>query len=258
MIYMLGTDRGTRAFADTYLKNEGYETALFETPELLLTDLVKQEPSLCLIDLTGRGDSGFSFITDLRAVSSAPLIVLYGNGSDALWRITALTLGADECLSKEVLPPELSARIKAFFRRIELTQQAPKPIPDEGISQDEEVCRGAAISELLCYGDIVLDLKSRCTLCGEQSLDLTPNEFEFMSYMIRRSSAVKKEELLSLIWGDSCGNLKSRAADDLVKRLRRKLKAADSTVEIISIWAYGYRLSLNRNPMQISGEFHPM
>ncbi|MDO4266253.1 MAG: response regulator transcription factor [Eubacteriales bacterium] len=258
MIYMLGTDRSARAFADNYLKNEGYDTRLFETSGLLFAAAAGEAPSLCLMDLSAQADDGPALITGFRAVSSAPLIVLYQN-RDALWRITALTLGADDCLSKEVLPPELSARIKAFFRRNELIKSAEHTcgLPVAHAPSGTDSSQGSALGDLICYGDIVLDLRSRLALCGDQHLELTPNEFDFMSYMIRRASAVRKEELLGLIWGDHYVSLKSRAADDLVKRLRRKLKTFGSSVEIVSIWAYGYRLSVNCCPMQLSEEFHP-
>lgn len=256
MIYMLGTDRSTRTFADTYLKNEGYDTRLFKTPELLFEAASELEPSLCLMDLSDLGDAGLNLITGLRAASSAPLIVLYQD-RDALRSITALTLGADDCLSKDVLAPELSARIKAFFRRIDMERKSRDSI-SAPVRTACDQGRGASLNELLCYGDIALDLRSRCALCGDRSFDLSPNEFEFMSYMIKRASAVKKEELLGLIWGADSGSLKSRAADDLVKRLRKKLKSFGSTVEIVSIWAYGYRLSLNRGPLQLPQEFQPV
>ena len=77
-------------------------------------------------------------------------------------------------------------------------------------------------------------------------VQLTPMEFEFVHYlMLRKETAVSKSELLSEIWHLPDAGLQEdvRMTDDLVKRLRKKLKGAASTARVETVWGYGYRLT---------------
>ena len=56
-------------------------------------------------------------------------------------------------------------------------------------------------------------------------------------------SAVSREELLKTIWNMNWST-DTRATDDLVKRLRRKLRERRSSVRIETVWGYGFRISL--------------
>lgn len=61
--------------------------------------------------------------------------------------------------------------------------------------------------------------------------------------MQHSSSAVSREELLKTIWNMNWST-DTRATDDLVKRLRRKLRERRSSVRIETVWGYGFRISL--------------
>ena len=77
-----------------------------------------------------------------------------------------------------------------------------------------------------------------------EPLTLTPTEFDFLAYLIQnRDRAVSREELLQALWQVDW-QADTRAADDLVKRLRRKLRERDSRVRIETVWGYGFRLVL--------------
>ncbi|MCL2611497.1 MAG: winged helix-turn-helix domain-containing protein [Defluviitaleaceae bacterium] len=83
--------------------------------------------------------------------------------------------------------------------------------------------------------------------CGEIEITLTRNEFNVFFYLLKNNGkAIKREELLDRIWGyDS--TIETRATDDTVKRLRRKLKAVKSIVSIDTVWGYGFRIKVDKN-----------
>ena len=70
------------------------------------------------------------------------------------------------------------------------------------------------------------------------SLNLTPNEYNVFVYLIEnKNRAVSRDELLDSIWGYG-KDIETRACDDTVRRLRKKL--AGSAVEIETVWGFGF------------------
>ena len=118
--------------------------------------------------------------------------------------------------------------MKALFRRAELSAQG-----DEQKKEAQYAC-----------GNLLLNLKERKLYIDGESVSVTPTEFDFLLYLLeRRETAVSKRELLEHVWG--CQNVQDdlRMPDDLVKRLRKKLKQQASTASVETIWGYGYRLT---------------
>ena len=141
-------------------------------------------------------------------------------------RVTGLTLGSDDYLIKPFLPVELVARGKALLRRTGIEQHLPEP------------------SQPLEYGPLVLSPGLRTASLWGEPLTLTPTEFDFLAYLLQnRDRAVSREELLQALWQVDW-QADTRAADDLVKRLRRKLRERGSQVRIETVWGYGFRLEL--------------
>lgn len=81
-----------------------------------------------------------------------------------------------------------------------------------------------------------------------KEVQVTPMEFDFLSFlMLRKETAVSKAELLGSVWHlpDAEFQEDVRMTDDLVKRLRKKLRAAGSSARVETVWGYGYRLTEN-------------
>ncbi|ETP72254.1 response regulator (CheY receiver domain and winged-helix DNA-binding domain-containing protein) [Lachnospiraceae bacterium JC7] len=79
-------------------------------------------------------------------------------------------------------------------------------------------------------------------------VQVTPMEFDFIHFlMLRKETAVSKAELLSEVWNLPDAELQEdvRMTDDLVKRLRKKLRAAGSTARVETVWGFGYRMTEN-------------
>ena len=79
-------------------------------------------------------------------------------------------------------------------------------------------------------------------------VQVTPMEFDFLYFlMLRKETAVSKAELLKSIWHLPDAELREdvRMTDDLLKRLRKKLRAAGSSARVETVWGFGYRLTEN-------------
>ena len=144
-------------------------------------------------------------------------------------RVTGLTMGCDDYLTKPFLPLELAARIRALLRRTQAAQEAT------GLSYE---------GQILSFGPLRLLTEQRVAFLGETRFPLTPAEFDFLSYLINsKGNAVSRKELLKNLW-DLDWQADTRVTDDLVKRLRRKLRDAGSPVQIETVWGFGFRLSM--------------
>lgn len=144
-------------------------------------------------------------------------------------RVTGIALGSDDYLTKPFLPLELTVRVRALFRRAEL-------------SLDD---RERKKQPIFCGNLCIVPSCRRVTIDGEL-FKTTPTEYEFLLYLMQRQqSAVSKKELLKDIWGynTNVDINDTRVADDLVKRLRRKLRESGCTAMIETIWGYGYQMT---------------
>jgi len=224
-IYIADDEANIRFIISSFLKNEGYEVQDFENGDQLLEAFHKVPSDMVILDLMMSGSDGLTICTKLREKTNVPIIIVSARDSE-LDRITGITMGSDDYLVKPFSPVELVARVKALFRRIQLDQLGQK-------------------SPLLTYGDISLDTAQRSASIKDQPLDLTPTEYALLSYLLQHSDkAVSRAELLKNVWNFDF-DADTRATDDLMKRLRKKIIASE--VQIESVWGYGFKLS-KRNP----------
>ena len=172
------------------------------------------------------GMDGLTVCTRIRQKSHVPIIIVSAKDSP-LDRITGITLGSDDYLVKPFLPLELVTRVKALFRRV-----------DAFSGQEEEN------SENLELGDIVLYPGRRTASLKGEEFALTPLEFDFLRHMLEHPEhAASRDDLLKALWKVDSKEVDTRAVDDMVKRLRKKLKEQKSLVKIETVWGYGFRLT---------------
>lgn len=222
LIYIADDEEHIGQMMKTFLENEGYEVNVFLNGSQLEKALRVRKPDLLILDIMMPGEDGLSICSRLRKESTLPIIIVSAKDSP-MDRITGLTLGSDDYLVKPFLPLELVARVKALLRRSGLRQEK------------EEICYAC--------GNLTLWPDSRKVFIEEEDFPVTPLEFDFLHYLLLyKEKAVEKEELMDQIWKYPKGG-ESRMPDDLVKRLRRKLRDRQATARIETVWGYGYRLT---------------
>ncbi len=225
-IYIADDEINIREALKLFLESEGYIVTPFENGDLLLDAFKKEACNLVILDIMMPGSDGFAICTELRKLSTVPIIMLTARDSD-LDYATGLSLGSDDYFTKPFSAMSLVMRVKAIFRRIEFEKQ------NQGHPED-----GREIT----FGDISIDPKSKIVKLSGNELQLTPNEYELLRYMIEmKDRAVSRDELLENIWGYST-EVETRATDDTVRRLRKKLDQSNVVIE--AIWGYGFRLKV--------------
>ena len=229
LIYVADDEKEILDLISVSLRREGYAVSPFTNGDDLMTACESKLPALVILDVMMPGTDGLSVCSALRLqYPNLPILILSVKGSP-LDRVTGLTLGCDDYMTKPFLLLELSARVRSLLRR------------------SQPVVRHAAGMPTLSYGPLVIyQSRHEATISGKP-LSLTPTEFDFLSYLIRHAdTAVSREEILKTLWQVNW-QTDTRAADDLVKRLRRKLRAYGDVIRIETVWGYGFRLSLGEN-----------
>ncbi len=226
VIYVVDDEKSIRELIKAYLVKEGYSVKTFESGEDALAAYDRAICHMMIIDIMMKGMDGYELCREIRKLSDIPIIMVSAK-DDEIDRILGLELGSDDYLSKPFSPRELVVRVKNIFRRMDKSQ-------DTSTSKQKDLN--------LSVKDVMVMKSERKVVANQMDLKLTNKEFEFMLFMVdNKNNAFSREQLLNNIWGyDYFGE--ERAVDDLVKRVRKKLRAVDSTVEILTVWGYGYKI----------------
>lgn len=229
-IYLADDEENIRQLIKSFLENENYSVEIFPDGESLLDRFHQEIPDLVILDIMMPGIDGLNLCAILRQESTVPIIIVSAKDSP-MDRVKGITLGSDDYLVKPFLPLELTARVKALFRRSELSKS--------------EFSAG----DLLHFGDLTMDRRLHLLLLKNLPLSITPTEYSFLEYMMERGDmAVRKTELLTEVWKFPVyDTTDTRTVDDAVKRLRKKLRESGSIVFIETVWGFGFRLSLCKN-----------
>jgi DNA-binding response OmpR family regulator len=221
LIYVADDEKAIRELVREYLENEGYSVMLFTDGASLLDAFSAVLPDMVIIDIMMPGLDGLSVCRNIRTKSDIPIIIISAKDEEADI-ILGLELGGDDYLSKPFSPRELVVRAKNIFNRIERNSKLQS-------------------SQIIRFDDLMIDPGKRTVKCNEQNIDLTGKEMDLLIELAANSGRVfTRDQLIKKIWGyEFVGE--TRAVDDLVKRIRRKLKEADSAAIIETVWGYGYK-----------------
>ena len=216
-------DDGIRLALRLALEDEGYTVHEAADGAEGLAQFAAHEVDLVLLDLRLPDMSGFDVCRSLRAGSIVPIIIITAQ-TDTHDMVAGLEAGADDYVTKPVVPKELAARIRALMRRVHLTENTT-----------------AARSVML--GDIELRREQGVVLKGGEELSLTKTEYRLLCEFADHAGAVlSRDQLLERVWGyEYLGD--SRLVDAHVRRLRLKVEdQPDDPQLIVTARGIGYRL----------------
>ena len=212
---------------EVYLTNEGYAVFACGTAAEALEIVAREELSLAILDVMLPDMDGFALCQRIRENHLFPILMLTARGEDTD-KITGLTLGADDYVTKPFSPLELVARVKTQLRRYLRYNGGEGAAPED----DEIDIRGLSISQA----------RHRCTLNG-QELKLTPLEFRILWTLCRRrGSVVSSEELFESAWGEKYLDNNNTVMAH-ISRLREKMHEPARRPKFIkTVWGVGYTI----------------
>lgn len=212
---------------ECYLDNENYFIQKFYDSKDAFKCIMDNPPDLAIMDVMMPELDGYELCRRVRESYHFPVIMLTAKGEE-LDKITGLTLGADDYISKPFLPLELVARVKAQLRRYKrYNSTAP--------SQEGQV---------IMVSGLVLNAKTHeCTL-NERPLSLTPTEFKILWILCENHGAVvSAESLFRQIWEDEYFRRNNNTITVHIRHLREKMHDSFENPRYIkTVWGCGYKI----------------
>lgn len=221
-LLLIDDDQALTDMLCEYLSAQGYQLEVASDGEQGLVMATSDHFDLILLDVMLPKLDGFEVLKKLRQSHLTPVLMLTAKGDD-YDRILGLELGADDYLPKPFNHRELSARIKAIVRRMELAPSASK--------QQE-----------LSLGELWLSpSKQQATVAG-QALLLTATEFSILQLlMVNTGQLVSKQDISQKILGRRLAAF-DRSIDMHLSNIRRKLAEHVPGELIKTVRGAGYML----------------
>lgn len=211
-----------------YLQNENFTVFKFYNAADALKCVQSETLDLAILDVMLPDMNGFQLCKKIREKYQYPVIMLTAKGEE-IDKITGLTLGADDYITKPFLPLELVARVKAQLRRYKRYNNSTGGENKDGI---------------LTHAGLVLNIKTHECILNEKPLSLTPTEFSILQILCqRKGTMVSSEELFHQIWGDEYFSKSNNTITVHIRHLREKM--GDSFEEpkyIKTVWGCGYKI----------------
>jgi len=224
-ILILDDEQEIADLVELYLKNENYAVYKFYTAEEALDCIAATELDLAILDIMLPKGNGLAICQKIREQYTYPIIMLTAKDGETD-KITGLTLGADDYITKPFRPLELVARVKAQLRRYKKY--------NPGQQQDE----------VIVHSGLVIDPNTRECLLNEKPLSLTPTEFSILRILCeRKGKVVSSEQLFKEIWKDEYYNKSNNTITIHIRNLREKMgDGADNPKYIKTVWGVGYKI----------------
>ncbi|TMR24924.1 response regulator transcription factor [Nonomuraea turkmeniaca] len=187
-----------------------------------LAAVARERPDIVVLDVMMPGLDGFAVARKLREAGNSPM-VLFLTAKDAVSdRITGLTAGGDDYVTKPFSLEEVVLRLRAIMRRM-------RPV-------EEQIDDG-----VLRYADLELDEQAHTVRRAGRAIHLSPTEFSLLKYlMINAERVVSKAQILDRVW-DYDFDGESRIVESYISYLRRKIDAEGPPL-IHTLRGVGYRL----------------
>ena len=226
-ILIVEDEREIADLTELYLKNENYSVFKFYTSKEALDCIENTEFDLAILDIMLPDVSGLEVCQIIRKNHTYPIIMLTAKDAETD-KITGLTLGADDYITKPFRPLELVARVKAQLRRYK-KYSGGTPKPDDGI---------------IVHSGLVININTREVLLNEKPLSLTPTEFSILRILCeQKGNVVSSEKLFHEIWRDEYFSKSNNTITVHIRHLREKMgETSDSPKYIKTVWGVGYKI----------------
>ena len=221
-VLLVEDDERIRTSLRLALEDEGYEIDETDSGEAALEAFARRAADVVLIDVMLPGIDGFETCRSLRRESDVPIIMVTAR-TDTHDVVAGLEAGADDYVTKPLVPKELSARMRALLRRVRA--------PDNNAGRE------------LRFGDLEIRPEEGVVRRGEEEVHLTRTEFRLLCELARSPSRVfSREVLLETVWGYGYFG-DGRLVDVHVRRLRTKIEEDPSNPRhVVTVRGLGYKL----------------
>lgn len=221
-ILIIEDELGLVEFLRLELTLEGNDIDVAMTGAEALELARRAEYDAFLLDVMLPDIDGFEICRQLRGSSETPIIMLTARGATND-RVAGLDAGADDYLVKPFAIEELSARLRALYRRT----------PGRLLM--------AAGDMLLQFGNIRVNLEKHRVTQGDQVVELTLREFELLVHFLQHPNQIfTRDELLCQVWGFE-SPVDTNVVDVYVGYLRQKIDRDKRYLQTVRGIGYVFR-----------------
>lgn len=208
-----------------YLEKDGFEVVISHDGKDGLDSFYKIHPDIILLDIMLPELDGWTVCREIRKTDNTPIIMLTAK-DETVDKVTGLSLGADDYISKPFDMKEVIARIHAVLRR---------SFPSE-TAQTETAIK--------TFDNLTINMSAYEVIVSGKTVDMPPKELELLNFLASHPNKVfTRNQLLDDVWGfEYFGD--SRTVDVHVKRIREKIDGASDEWSLKTVWGVGYKFEL--------------
>jgi DNA-binding response OmpR family regulator len=223
-IVVVEDDVAQRQMLVQYLSRQGMRVTGVPDGPALRREIVRDVPSMVLLDVGLPGEDGFSLIRYLREACPGSGVIMVSASTDTIDRVAGLEAGADDFVSKPFEPRELLARVKSVLRRANASAY------------------GDPAGPRVSMGRRVLDLERRLLLDTDGAEErLAPGEFNLLKLFVENPNRPLARDWLLEVTSHREAEAFDRAIDLRITRLRRKIERDPGHPEAIrTVRGVGY------------------
>ena len=227
-ILVIEDDPDIANLVEIHLHDLGHDVVIAEDGRAGLEQALAGRWSLVILDLMLPEMDGFEVCKRIRSENKAVPILMLTARAEELDKVLGLELGADDYLTKPFSVRELTARVKAILRRIEVERERKVEDP----------------SRRLHIGKLSIDFEKRRIELDGSLVELTAKELDLLLLFARSPGRTyTRQELLDLVWGYQFAGY-SHTVNTHINRLRSKIETDPSAPKYIkTVWGLGYRFT---------------
>ncbi len=209
---------------ELYLKNEGYQVFKFYNGTDALHCAFHENIDLAILDIMLPDIDGLVICQKMREAYTFPIIMLTAKETE-IDKITGLTIGADDYVTKPFRPLELMARVKAQLRRYKMMTPQQK-------------------ENIITIGALTIDQDNHQCLLNNENLSLTPTEFSILWLLCEnKGKVVTVDQIFQDLWGEKYYTNSSSSIMVHIRHLREKMDdSAENPKYIQTVWGVGYKI----------------
>ena len=221
-ILIVDDEEKIREVIGEYCKNEGYQTTTATNGQEALEQLQNSDCDLLILDIMMPKMDGFELLKNIPESKRVPIIILSAR-DDEIDKLEGFRLGIDDYVTKPFSPKELMARVRAVANRSNIEKK-----------------------EIYVLDTLEVNFKAHTIKIDNKRIDVTPKEFEILSYLINNKNiAISREQLLTKIWKyDFFGE--DRTIDTHIKMLRNNLGKYRNLIETVRGIGYKFNCEMKK------------
>jgi DNA-binding response OmpR family regulator len=224
-ILIVDDEKEIRNLIAIYLKNEGFDVLEASDGEEGLNLLKKHKVHLIVLDIMMPNVDGIEMCMKVREIAEMPIIMLSAKSQD-MDKITGLTLGADDYVTKPFNPLELIARIKSQLRRYIKMNRL------DTMNEDE-----------IEIGDMRINTATHEVIVNNEKVKLTPREFSVLELLARNQGMVMSaEQIYERVWKEEPIQSENTVMVH-IRKIRERIETNPRNPQYIkTVWGVGYKI----------------